>query len=221
MKDRFDLLVFDWDGTLIDSIAWIVSCIQGAAAICHCAVPSADESREIIGLDLGKAIAKLFPDSTTTTRARLIENYRSLYLARILDRTDLFTGVYDMLQQLRVDKYLLAIATGKSRSGLQQALETTNTGALFDAWRCADETVSKPDPTMLLELMQELGVEKERTLMIGDSIHDLLMARNAQIVSVGVTCGAFTEKALRQHNPLLCLDRTADLADYLMHTSTH
>lgn len=219
MKGSFDLLVFDWDGTLVDSIGWIVHCIQHAARYCQCDVPSAEASKKVIGLGLNEALETLFPGATSVTRQRLILSYRQLYGSRRLNRGDLFSGVLEMLQTFKEEGYYLAIATGKSRSGLQKALQTTGMTGIFDAYRCADDAASKPDPMMLLQLLDELDIPKERSLMIGDSLHDLQMARNAEIASVAVACGAVDESLLSRKEPLFCLQRTADLRDALARIS--
>lgn len=216
MKNRFDLLVFDWDGTLVDSIDWIVQCIHQAARECAYEPPSEQASKNVIGLRLDEALSRLFPDATAVTKQQLIRAYQSAYRSRPVTRNDFFHGVYDLLQQLKQEDYALAIATGKTRYGLRKALEATGTSALFTATRCADETASKPDPMMLFQLMQETGIGSGRTVMIGDSIHDLQMARHARIESIAVSCGANSAQNLKRRNPLLCLQTTAELLEILV-----
>lgn len=216
MRDRYELLVFDWDGTLFDSIGWIVESIQRAAAICRCDVPSDESARSVIGLSLSGAMAELFPGISDSLATRLIEEYRRIYHDRKFGENDLFPKVREMLEALRERGYRLAVATGKTRVGLMDALGATGTLACFDAVRSADETASKPDPLMLLQLMGEIGVNTERTLMVGDSLHDLRMARNAGVDAVAVSCGANTRQQLAVLEPVLCLEQTAALLPFLM-----
>jgi phosphoglycolate phosphatase len=215
MKHRFDLLVFDWDGTLFDSIDWIVECLQHAARVCDCEVPSSTAAKAVIGLSLAEAMAELFPQTPRPIQ-RLVDAYQDIYATRDVSRRDLFSGVPQMLETLQGEGYWLAVATGKSRDGLNRALESTAMAPFFDTVRCAEETASKPDPAMLVQIMTELGVDRERTLMIGDSVHDLRMATNAGIEAVGVACGANTRDQLLALNPLIWLGRTTDLQPMLV-----
>jgi phosphoglycolate phosphatase len=215
MKGRFDLLVFDWDGTLFDSVGWIVECLQQSAEECGLPVPSGEASRSVIGLGLHEAMQALYPGSPPELAARVAESYRRCYGARPLSAMGLFDGVRDMLAELQDRGYRLAVATGKARAGLDHALRSTGTGHLFHATRCADETASKPDPAMLFQLMDQLEVARHRTLMIGDSVHDLRMARNAGVHAVGVGCGADDLDRLAELEPLACLGTTAELLNLL------
>jgi phosphoglycolate phosphatase len=216
MKDRFDLLVFDWDGTLFDSIGWIVECLRRAAEDCRLPIPGETAAKSVIGLGLLEAMQALYPGSPPELAAEVARSYRRFYNAQPISAMSLFEGVGDMLAELRGRGYKLAVATGKARSGLGPALRETGTERLFDATRCADETASKPDPTMLFQIMDQLAVERERTLMIGDSVHDLRMARNAGIVAVGVGCGANRPDELAELEPLACLGATAELLNLLV-----
>ncbi|MEQ1531282.1 MAG: HAD-IA family hydrolase [Methylococcales bacterium] len=215
MKNKFDLIIFDWDGTLIDSIPWIVHCLQTAAAICDCVIPEVQAAKDVIGLSIQKAVAQLFPGTDSHTQQRLVASYSETYLSKQLCKDDLFSGVYDMLLQLRQQGYQLAVATGKTRIGLEHALKATHTGDLFFATRCSDETASKPDPKMLNEIIHHAGVANERVLMVGDSIHDLQMAENAQIAAIGVSCGAHSKELLQQYNPLHCLHYPTELLNII------
>ncbi|MFZ4703643.1 MAG: HAD-IA family hydrolase, partial [Candidatus Methylumidiphilus sp.] len=190
MKNRFDLIIFDWDGTLIDSVHWITECLQQAARDCGLPVPQAKLARSVIGLSLDRAMGTLFPEASKADLPSLMAAYRLHYDVKILGQADLFEGVSALLDDLRIYGYQLAVATGKTRSGLDQALNATGYTNWFHATRAANETASKPNPLMLLQLMEELKVNPERSLMIGDSVHDLEMAGNANIGSVGVTSGA-------------------------------
>lgn len=215
MRPAYDLIVFDWDGTLIDSVGWIVDCLHHAAEACGLPQASDAAARAVIGLGLGEAMQTLFPQADQAALPLLVQAYKDHYSTRELGRGDLFDGVLDMLDDLKVRGYRLAVATGKGRSGLQQAMRATGTSGLFHATRCCDETASKPDPLMLLELMREIGAPPARTLMIGDSVHDMKMAGNAQVAAVGVACGANSREQLLEYNPLYCLSNTAQLMELL------
>lgn len=211
MKNRFDLIIFDWDGTLVDSIDWIVHCIQQAAVRNGCEVPAAQAAKDIIGLSIEEAVKTLFPDADADTRRRLAADYGQGFFSRNAGPDDLFPGVRVMLEQFRSNGYRLAVATGKKSAGLAQAMAATGVTELFDVCRCSDQTASKPDPLMLNQIMAELGIDPARTLMVGDSIHDMQMAVNAGIPAIGVTCGAHSAETLRAFGPLLCLDYPTDL----------
>ena len=215
MKNKFDLIIFDWDGTLIDSIDWIARCLKKAGELCGLAEPEHQAAKDVIGLSIDKAMHTLFPDTDADIQKQLISHYSREYFSKEISRDDLFTGVYDMLLQLKADGYQLAVATGKTRAGLDEALAGTGTADLFCATRCADETASKPDPRMLNEIIAHTGVCKSRSLMVGDSIHDLQMALNAEIASVAVSCGAHTESFLQPYRPLLCLEQPTRLLEFI------
>ncbi len=215
MKNRFDLIIFDWDGTLINSIDWIANCLQNAAKQCELAIPDNQAAKDVIGLSIKKAMQALFPDADEKTEERLVAHYSQEYHSKKISKSDLFPGVYDMLVQLNREGYQLAVATGKNRAGLQQALQATETEELFCTTRCADETASKPDPRMLNEIIQHTHISTERALMVGDSIHDLQMAVNAHISFIAVSCGAHSEDFLQQHKPLLCLQQPTQLLAHL------
>ncbi|MGR9072634.1 MAG: HAD-IA family hydrolase [Gammaproteobacteria bacterium] len=211
MKYRYQLIIFDWDGTLIDSIDWIVSCLQNAAQECHLDVPDEGAARDIIGLSLKNAMVRLFPDIDEDIQGRLLQSYSRLFFSRQMTKRNLFSGVYDMLIELKSLGFQLGVATGKTRAGLQKALQLTETTDLFNATRCADETASKPDPRMLHEIIEQLDVDARNVLMVGDSTHDLQMAMNAGIDALAVSCGAHSSAILEKFNPLACLRQTADL----------
>ena len=204
-SNRFDLIVFDWDGTILDSTAAIVSAMQSACRDLGLSEPAAAIARQVIGLGLADALRIAAPDLTEESVPHLVARYRHHYLSG--DRSlALFEGVEDMLGDLRTAGYLLAVATGKGRQGLNRALDHSGLGALFVASRCADECFSKPHPQMLEELMAELDVPPERTLMIGDTTHDVQMARNAGVAALAVTYGAHSVVDLSALEPLACLD---------------
>lgn len=186
---QFDLIAFDWDGTLSDSTALIVRSIQGASADVGARVPSDRDARYVIGLSLMEALQHAVPGLPPERYPELRERYRVHYLAR-QHEVMLFEGILDMLRALKARHHWLAVATGKSRRGLDDSLKTGALRGMFDSSRTADETASKPHPQMLHELMRQFGVEPARTLMIGDTTHDLQMALNADVASVGVSYGA-------------------------------
>ena len=207
---RFDLIVFDWDGTLMDSTATIASSIQRACADLELAIPSDADASHVIGLGLADALAHVAPDLAPEMFPRMAERYRHHYLSR--DQTlVLFPEVREMIVELKEAGHFVAIATGKSRVGLDRALDLCGLRPLFDATRCADECHSKPDPQMLFELTDELGVKLDRTLMIGDTTHDLQMAVNAGATSVAVSYGAHPHGSLAGHDALAIIASSADL----------
>jgi phosphoglycolate phosphatase len=212
---RFDLIVFDWDGTLFDSTALIVRCIQDACADLGAAVPSDAAAAYVIGLGLHDALRQAVPGLHPARYPELAQRYRSHYFAR-QHELSLFAGTLEMLQALKSRHHWLAVATGKARRGLDEALANAQLAGLFDGSRTADETASKPDPRMLLELMREFGAEPERTLMIGDTTHDLQLALNAGTPSLAVSYGAHAHEAFGAYAPLAVLHSTAELHGWLI-----
>lgn len=211
---QFDLLIFDWDGTLMDSAGVIVDSIQRACEDIGLATPSDRASRQIIGLGLLQALQTLLPDLPEDDYPRLVERYRHHYLGRD-DQIPLFSGVNRAIPELHASGFQLAVATGKSRLGLSRALEASGLGPWFAATRCADQTHSKPHPAMVLELIDELDADPARTLVIGDTSHDLLMASNAGVASLGVTYGAHEADDLHPHAPLALMDSFAEVHAWL------
>lgn len=215
MKDRYKLLIFDWDGTLIDSVGLIVRSLQDAAEKTGFDLPTDKQARSVIGLNLELAMCTLYPQASERDISRLILAYQAHYNLEPLDREALFDGVPEMLDELKSVGYKLAVATGKSRQGLDHAFDSTGARSWFHATRAAGETASKPNPLMLHQILAELAINPDEALMIGDSVHDMQMARNAQIETVGVFCGADLEEDLLAYQPALGLPRTADLLPYL------
>jgi len=214
MPKQFDLLVFDWDGTLMDSAGAIALSIQEASRDVGLPAPSDGEARHIIGLGMNEAIAALFPELPRSGYAALVERYRHYYLAQDT-AIPLFAGAAETLAALHEEGFLLAVATGKGRHGLDRVLGQTGLGQYFHASRCADECFSKPHPGMLLEIMDELGVPQSKTLMIGDTSHDLQMANNAGVSAVGVSYGAQQRESLLALSPLACADNFGELGRWL------
>lgn len=213
-RSPFDLIAFDWDGTLMDSTAHIAASIQAACRDLHLPVPSHEQASHVIGLGLHDALARAVPDIHADQVPALVERYRHYYLAQD-EQLVLFDGVRELLVELKERGYWLAVATGKSRVGLNRALHSTGLTPLFDATRCADETYSKPNPAMLMQLMDQLGVTPQRTLMIGDTTHDLLMAANASAHGLGVTYGAHLAEYLQRMPALGMVHSVAELRDWL------
>lgn len=214
MPKTFDLIVFDWDGTLMDSAAAIASAIRAAARDLGLEPPSDAQARHVIGLGLQDALAQALPQLEPHRYAEISERYRYHYLSQDRDLS-LFTGITELLAELSGAGHMLAVATGKSRLGLNRALEASGVGGFFQGTRCADECFSKPHPQMLEELISEFGTRPAATLMIGDTIHDLQMARNAGVPALAVSYGAHPRQTLEAESPLLCADTVADLAAWL------
>lgn len=213
-RRRYDLVVFDWDGTLFDSTTLIARCIQHACRDVGVAVPSDADAAYVIGLGLADALRHAAPGLPAKRYPELGARYRHHYLARQQELV-LFPGTLEMLAALRERQHWLAVATGKGRRGLDEALAHSQLKGMFDATRTADETASKPDPLMLHELMREFGVGPGRTLMVGDTTHDLQMAVNAGVPRVAVSYGAHDRSAFEAHAPLFVAHSTGALADWL------
>ncbi|HNF89711.1 MAG TPA: HAD-IA family hydrolase [Thiobacillaceae bacterium] len=214
MAARFELLIFDWDGTLMDSAGVIATCIQAASRDMGLPVPSREEASHIIGLGLRQALEALFPDLPEDQHQPLADHYRRHYLGQDAE-IPLFDGARELIDEMRARGHLLAVATGKARRGLDRAFAHTGLAPLFHASRTADETFSKPHPAMIEELLDELGVSPERALMIGDTTHDLEMARNAGIAALGAAYGAHPPEGLEALNPLAVCHSFAELAKWL------
>ena len=212
---RFDLIAFDWDGTLFDSTLLITRSIQQAVCDVGGSMPSDAQASYVIGMGLMQALAHAAPDVPPEQYPRLGERYRHHYLARQHD-ISLFDGVLPLLADLKSRHHWLTVATGKSRHGLDETLRHVELQGVFDGSRTADETAGKPSPQMLLELMREFGVEPERTLMIGDTTHDLQMALNAGCASLGVSYGAHDPAAFAALQPLHVAHSVRELHDWLL-----
>jgi phosphoglycolate phosphatase len=209
------LIVFDWDGTLMDSEAKIVDCIQAAFRDAGRRAPSRDASRNIIGLGLAEAMAKLWPGCSDEQRNQVVERYRHHFLDANETPSCLFSGARELVEELAKSGYLLGVATGKSRKGLNSALEGTGLVHRFHATRCADETFSKPHPEMLLQIMDELGAEGPETLMVGDTEYDMQMANNAGARALAVCHGVHERDRLLRHGPLDCLETLQEMPRWL------
>ena len=212
---QFDLIAFDWDGTLFDSTALITRCIQNAVRDVGGAVPSERDAAYVIGMGLMQALGHAAPDVPKERYPELGARYRHHYLASQHD-ISLFDGILDMLADLKTRQHWVTVATGKSRQGLNDALQTARLKGMFHGSRTADETAGKPNPRMLQELMDEFGVTPERTLMIGDTTHDLQMALNAGCASVGVSYGAHEADGFAALNPRFVAHSVRQLHDWLL-----
>ena len=212
---RFDLIAFDWDGTLFDSTQIIVRCIQRAVADVGGTAPSDKEAAYVIGLGLVQALAHAAPDVPESKYPELSRRYRVHYTSHQNDLA-LFDGVLELLADLKTRQHLLAVATGKSRKGLDEVLQTGELRNLFHGSRTADETADKPNPLMLRELMAECGVGPDRTLMIGDTTHDLQMALNAGCTSLGVSYGAHEPDAFHSLDPVFLAHSVPQLRRWLL-----
>jgi phosphoglycolate phosphatase len=214
MAKRFDLLVFDWDGTLLDSTGAIVAAVQAACRDLGLPEPPDDHARQVIGLGLADALRHSVPDLAEDRFPQMVERYRHHYLSRDQE-LQLFDGASELIAELHGSGFVLAVATGKSRAGLNRAMAHCGLGRYFSATRCADECFSKPHPQMLEELMDEFAVPPERTLMIGDTTHDLQMAINAGVAALAVAYGAHSHTALGSLNPLARLRDVGELTQWL------
>ncbi len=209
------LVVFDWDGTLMDSEARIVACIQAAFREVGEIPPSAEAARNVIGLGLDEAMAMLWPSADPLQRRGVVERYRARFLVEDATPSALFPETQPVLSWLSRHGFLLAVATGKSRRGLDLALSSTGLHQAFHASRCADETFSKPHPEMLHQIMDQLGVAASDTLMVGDTEYDIQMAHNAGVAALAVCCGVHERGRLLAQRPAGCLDTLAGLPDWL------
>ncbi len=212
---KFQLLVFDWDGTLVDSEACIIDAMQLASAEADLPKCNDAQIRDVIGLSLEGAIEALFPEAEISVRSSVADRYREHYFSTSTSAVPVFEGVVEMLEKLNQENYFLAVATGKSRRGLDRSLSESGLDKYFHTTRCADESLSKPSPQMLIEIMNFFGLEAEEALMIGDSEYDLQMANNAGMGSVDVSYGVHNAARLQQCEPLGIIHKITELSDYL------
>ncbi|HVL55209.1 MAG TPA: HAD-IA family hydrolase [Burkholderiaceae bacterium] len=211
---RFDLVVFDWDGTLVDSTGAIVEAIQAAAVDLGLPMPTREQASWVIGLGLLQAVSHACPTIQRDQIAAFVERYRFHYLRRD-GELQMFAGVPALLQRLDAAGVPIAVATGKSRVGLNRALERTGLGRLFATTRCADEGAPKPDPWMLRDICDELGVPAPRAVMVGDTTHDVQMAQSAGAASVGVLYGAHDRATLAAAQPDALAESVPDVERWL------
>ncbi|ART83807.1 HAD family hydrolase [Oceanisphaera profunda] len=212
---KFRLVIFDWDGTLMDSVARIVSSMQTAALDCLLPVPSAEAVRDIIGLSLYKAFPILFGTLSDAQSTQLLTVYRRHYLELDQTPSPLFAGASDTIKGLHASGYQLAVATGKQRVGLDSVLADTQLGSYFHALRGADQAVSKPHPLMLEQILDELQVKPAEAVMVGDSSYDLAMAQAIGMPRIGVTYGVHDSIKLSAHQPLALIDDIRHLRQWV------
>ncbi|MCH1880877.1 HAD-IA family hydrolase [Alcaligenes ammonioxydans] len=212
---RYAAVLFDWDGTVMDSTYSIASSIQLASADLELPVPSIQQASWVIGLSLESALYRAVPDLTAEQMPLFLERYRHHFMQRD-PHIKLFDGILPFMGELRGRQIALGVATGKSRQGLDRVLQQVNLSTFFDATRCADETRSKPDPEMLHQLLAELMLEPEQVLMVGDTVHDIHMAANAGMDSVAVTYGAHDPQTLAKAEPTVMVDNVAQMRDWVL-----
>jgi phosphoglycolate phosphatase len=212
---NFELIIFDWDGTLMDSEARIVDSMQDAFGDLGMPSPTPEQIRDIIGLGLREAVHTLLPEQDEGTRSALVGRYRARYLDAEGTPTPLFPGAYAVVDELFRRGYLLAVATGKGRRGLEQALRRSGLAPLFHSTRCPDEAHSKPHPDMLEQIMDELGVPPGKTLMVGDTAYDMQLARNAHVHALAVCYGVHERERLMAYGPLDCVADIRDIPAWL------
>ncbi|MFA5493385.1 MAG: HAD-IA family hydrolase [Porticoccaceae bacterium] len=215
MSRRPELLVFDWDGTLSDSLARIVECLQLSACEQGLPPPTGEQGREVIGLGLGEALHSLFPELDDARLAALRASYSRNYAFLDREPAPFYPGVLETLDTLRDAGFALVVATGKSRRGYDRVVAGHGLEGFFRASRCADETASKPDPRMLNELLAECGCPPGRALMVGDTEFDMAMAARAGVPRLGVSYGAHHPDRLQPYGLLACVDRFADILSCL------
>lgn len=209
------LIVFDWDGTLMDSEAKIVNCMHSAIDDLGLEPRSNEAVRHIIGLGLREALVELYPQGCETEYQSLVERYRHHFIDANQTPSPLFEGTRTLIESLSQTDHFLAVATGKGRRGLDRVLEETGLAEYFHYSRCADETHSKPNPQMLIDIMDYLGVEKQQTLMIGDTTYDLQMASNAGVDSLAVSYGVHAQQLLQECKPLAVVHNIQQVAQWL------
>ena len=213
MPARIKFIVFDWDGTLMDSEAQIVACLHAAIADLELEPMDDDTVKNVIGLGLREAIDTLVPGRDDRFHQAFVDAYRTHWFQS--ESSVLFAGAREVLDIIRQNEFLLGVATGKARRGLDRVLNDTGLTSCFHATRCADEAPSKPHPQMLLDLMEALEVLPEETIMVGDTEYDMEMATNAGVAKIAVRSGVHSGERLNRHAPLVCLDRVADMPDWM------
>lgn len=215
MSLRYSLVVFDWDGTLVDSVGHIVDSLQYAANAMLLPERSSSSMASVIGLGMTEAVLHLYPELEMPEVTAFKDAYSEAFFRKPTDSSDIFEGVHEVLERLRSDGAVLAIATGKSRHGLDKALEGTGLGQYFTLTRCASETRSKPHPQMLHEIVSEMQSSPEQVLMVGDSVFDMEMARNAGVARVGVSYGVADESELYAYQPVAVISEMQSLLKFL------
>jgi phosphoglycolate phosphatase len=214
-EKQYELIIFDWDGTLSDSVSLIAECMQSTAVEHNLAVPSHQQASDIIGLGLGQAIKTLFPPADQQLIDRLSQTYSKHYRQRSQGPSHFFPDVLEVLQALKDKGYLLAVATGKSHAGLNRELLASGLEGFFDATRCADQTASKPDPLMLQQLLDQFNVSADQSIMVGDTEYDMEMAMRKRMPRLAVSYGAHESERLLKYQPVACIDHFSEIINYL------
>jgi phosphoglycolate phosphatase len=209
------LLIFDWDGTLCDSVSKIVTCVGLASEEQGLRLAKLDEAREVIGLGLIESFQTLFPQATHEQVMLMCSSYSSHYIRLDEKPSPLFESVMDTLLFLKNKGYILTVATGKSRKGLNRTLKARDMSDFFHGSRCADETAGKPNPLMIDEILAEFNVSVNDAVMVGDTEYDLGMAVNAGISCIGVSYGAHCSSRFKKYHPLGCIDKLSEIKNYL------
>ena len=215
MKKNYHFVIFDWDGTLMDSTSRIVSSMQQTARLVEQHIPSVDHIKSTIGLSMDAVITELFPSAREPLKNTIRDIYREQYVDKDTTPSPLFAGALDLLNWLENEGIKTAVATGKARAGLSRALLSVGLESYFKHTICADEANSKPHPEMVHRLLNETGLDSDKTLVIGDSVHDINMANNALVDSVGVTTGASEREALKSLRPIAVIDNLNQLKNLL------
>ena len=210
---EYKFIIFDWDGTLMDSTARIVSCMQKTAEVIGYEIPSVEQVKGIIGLSMDAVIERIFPEAGEEHRSHVKDVYRQYYVELDQTPSPLFKGTMPLLESLKTHEVSFAVATGKARAGLNRALSSVSMLDYFNVSICADEAQSKPHPEMVNRLLNSAGHSIDETLVIGDSVHDLGMAQQAGVDAVGVTSGANTKDELALLNPIFILDQLEELTN--------
>ncbi len=213
MGQSYQLIIFDWDGTLVDSQQHIVACMQSAFEQAKLEPPKAPAIRHIVGLSLDRAISQLAPELDYEAVGKLAYLYRTTSFANTRHASELFQGVRTSLEILRQQNFYLAVATGKGRTGLDRAMSNSGIAESFDITRCADETCSKPHPQMLEEILTDLNLNIDQAVMVGDTVYDIDMANNLGMDSIAVTYGMHGIEQLRASSPSYIIDDITEIQD--------
>lgn len=215
---RYEMIVWDWDGTIMNSTPTIVECLQKACVDLGEKVPNQEQASHVIGLGLHESIHYLLPHLPEKKYPLMLERFRHYYLG-VDHKLVLFPGIMELIQALKTKGHLVAVATGKPRQGLDRTLKMHQLEGFFHDTKTADESRAKPHPQMLQELMDSWRVPANKMLMIGDTTHDLQMAKSAGVDSIAVTYGAHSKEKLQTLEPLLCVETVQELQSYLFKIS--
>lgn len=211
MLSKYKLVIFDWDGTLMDSVNRIVSCLSTSADLCGLPKHGFDDLKQVIGLSLEKCFEHLYSEQSSALFQQWAEHYKAQFITHDMTPSTLYNGVLPVLSWLQQQNKQIAVATGKSRNGLDRVLQESEMSHWFSTTRCADETRSKPDPLMLNEILSELNIEAHEAVMVGDTSHDMKLANNAGVDVIGITWGVHSAEILSQYRPVAVIDSIVEL----------